>query len=58
MRLASVAPDKARSEIQKIKEIFAVPDNQSVVSVIALGYSDMEIERPQRKTFEDITVMK
>lgn len=43
---------------QKIKEIFAVPDNQSVVSVIALGYSDMEIERPQRKTFEDITVMK
>lgn len=43
---------------QKIKEIFAIPDNQSVVSVIALGYSDMEIERPQRKTFEDITVMK
>lgn len=43
---------------QKIKEIFAIPDNQSVVSVIALGYSDMEIERPQRKTFEDIVVMK
>lgn len=43
---------------QKIKEIFAIPDSQAVVSVIALGYSDMEIERPQRKTFEDITVMK
>lgn len=43
---------------QKIKEIFAIPDSQAVVSVIALGYSDMEIERPQRKTFEDIVVMK
>lgn len=43
---------------QKTKEIFAIPDSQAVVSVIALGYSDMEIERPQRKTFEDIVVMK
>ena len=43
---------------QKVRSIFSIPDNQSVVSVIALGYSDMEIERPQRKTFEDITVMK
>lgn len=43
---------------QKIKEIFAIPDSQAVASVIALGYSDIEVERPQRKTFEDIVVMK
>lgn len=43
---------------QKIRDIFSIPDNQAVVSVIALGYSDVKVERPQRKAFEDITVMK
>lgn len=42
-----------------IKAFFSIPDNQSVVSVIALGYGDeQDVERPKRKTFEDIVVMK
>lgn len=42
-----------------IQTFFEIPDNQSVVSVIALGYDDgQKVERPQRKTFEDIVVMK
>ncbi|MCD7840019.1 MAG: nitroreductase family protein [Erysipelotrichaceae bacterium] len=41
-----------------LKEVFNIPDNQSVVSVISLGYGDIEPQMPKRKTIEDIAVIK
>ena len=41
-----------------LHELLAIPNNQSVVSVIALGYGNIDPAMPQRKTFEDIAVMK
>jgi len=39
----------------KIKELLNIPENEAVVSVIALGYGDINPEMPKRKTVEDIT---
>ena len=39
----------------KIKELLNIPENEAVVSVIALGYGDIDPEMPKRKTVEDIT---
>ncbi len=43
---------------QALKEVFDIPDDQSVVSVISLGYGDIEPQMPKRKTIEDIAVIK
>ncbi|MCD7892553.1 MAG: nitroreductase family protein [Erysipelotrichaceae bacterium] len=43
---------------EAIKEVFDIPDNQSVVSVISLGYGDIDPQMPKRKTIEDIAVIK
>lgn len=45
-------------DAQKIREIFDISSNESIVSVIAVGYSDFEVEMPQRKQFEDIVTIK
>ena len=45
-------------DAQKIREVFDIPSNESIVSVIAVGYSDFEVEMPQRKQFEDIVTIK
>lgn len=45
-------------DAQKIKEIFDIPNNQSVVSVIAVGYSDFQPDMPKRKQVEEITIIK
>lgn len=37
-----------------IKKILGIADNQAIVSVIALGYADIELEMPKRKSVEDI----
>ena len=38
----------------KIREILNIPENEIVVSVIAIGYSDSEATKPKRKRAEDI----
>ena len=38
----------------KIREILNIPENEIVVSVIAIGYSDSEASKPKRKRAEDI----
>ena len=40
---------------KKIREILGVDDNEMIVSVIAVGYKDIEPAMPKRKTVEDIT---
>ena len=43
-----------RDEV-KLKENLSIPENEAVISVIAVGYGDIEPSMPQRKTVEDIT---
>ena len=41
-------------DADKIREVLEIPENESVVAVIALGYGQQEPEMPKRKTPEDI----
>ena len=38
---------------EKLREKFDIPETETVVSVIAVGYTDSEIVRPKRKSVED-----
>ena len=38
----------------KISEILEIPENEAVVSVISVGYSDADPERPARKPLEKL----
>lgn len=40
---------------EEIKRILEIPETEGVVSVIGVGYSDLEPEMPRRKCVEDIT---
>lgn len=42
-------------DAKAIVDILNIPENESVVSVIAVGYSNSEVEMPKRKMVEDIT---
>ena len=42
------------SDREKIKEIFAIPENEILMSVIAVGYPDINPEMPRRKKIEDV----
>lgn len=42
-----------RDEV-KIKEMLSIPDNECVVSVIAVGYGNKEAIKPKRKDVNDI----
>ncbi len=39
---------------EKIREMLHVPETEQIVSVIAVGYRDIDPEKPKRKTVEDI----
>ena len=38
----------------KIREMLNIPAEETIVSVIALGYKDIEVDRPKRKSVDDI----
>ncbi|MBR6149047.1 MAG: nitroreductase family protein [Lachnospiraceae bacterium] len=42
-------------DADKLKEAFDIPDSQEVVAVIAIGVRENDVEKPKRKTPEDIT---
>ncbi len=41
-------------DAEKIREMLSIPEEEAVVSVIALGYPAVEVERPPRKPLEEI----
>ncbi len=38
----------------KIREMLGIPEEEVIVSVIAMGFGDVKTERPPRKTLEEI----
>ena len=45
-------------DAEAIRKAFDIPDNQDVLSVIALGYRTSEPSRPQRKPLEEICIFE
>lgn len=39
----------------KLREVLSIPDSQEIVSVIAVGYFDIPVDKPKRKEVKDIT---
>jgi len=42
-------------DVDKVREFFSIPDDEEVVAVIAVGYTDDEPQMPKRKKVEEIT---
>ena len=42
-------------DAKKISELLNIPVSESIVSVIGVGYQDIEPSMPKRKTVEEIT---
>lgn len=40
---------------KKIRLLLEIPANETVISVIGLGYGQTRMERPVRKSFEQLT---
>lgn len=45
-------------DVDKVREILEIPAEQEIVSIIALGYPDIEPVMPIRKPTEDIVIFK
>jgi nitroreductase len=41
-------------EADKLKELFTIPENETIMAVIALGYRADEPNRPERKNLDEI----
>lgn len=41
-------------DAETLKEILGIPENESVVAVISVGYPDIDPDRPSRKSVDDI----
>ena len=39
---------------EKIREVLSIPENETIVAVIALGYGTQNPDKPKRKTADDI----
>ena len=53
MRKLSVKPSPFR-RMSSLREAFDIPKEESIVSVISVGYSDADPDRPTRKSVEEI----
>lgn len=42
---------------KKLAELLAIPEDQTVAAVIAVGYTDAKPDMPKRKTVDDIAVI-
>lgn len=42
-------------DAKAIKSLLDIPESESVVSVIGIGYGDITVEMPKRKSVDDIT---
>lgn len=42
-------------DVDKVREFFDIPEEEEVVAVIAVGYSDEQPQMPKRKTVDEIT---
>ena len=45
---------KKISEADKLRELFAIPENESVMAVIALGYRAGEPRKPNHRPLDEI----
>ncbi|MCR5644255.1 MAG: nitroreductase family protein [Prevotella sp.] len=41
-------------DADKLRELFSIPDNETIMAVIALGYRAEEPNRPERKNLDDV----
>ena len=41
-------------DVDKLRELFAIPGNETVMAVISLGYRAEEPNRPERKNLDEI----
>ena len=41
-------------EADKLRELFTIPENETIMAVIALGYRAEEPNRPERKNLDEI----
>ena len=41
-------------EADKLRELFAIPDNETIMAVIALGYRAAEPVQPRHRPLDDI----
>ena len=39
---------------EMLREVLDIPESETVVAVIALGYPDIDPEMPKRKTTQDV----
>ena len=41
-------------DADKLRELFAIPESETIMAVIALGYRAEEPNRPERKSLDEI----
>ena len=41
-------------DADKLREVFSIPETETIMAVIALGYRAEEPNRPERRTLDDV----
>lgn len=45
-------------DVEKVRELLDIPEEQEIVTIIAVGYPNQKPEMPKRKNIEDIVAFK